>query len=385
MTRSLVFGLLGLLWPTASWAQVTGSDAARFHVDTIRSILRTVNTAREPFPAPDAVRPEEVFRIGSISGEETTQFTGPIIAVSNGPNGQLLVLDQISLLLRVFGPNGDYIREFGRPGRGPGELSSPSALAWDDQRRLWIPEPFERRYTLFDSAGTFIKTVRRSLLPAVNRRVYPALFDSHGLLDHASYGGGARIARVDTTGAVVDSFPSMRYPPNPIPRETIVAQRDPEWSKAVRHFRPRLRWTLSPDGTIWMATSDSLRLIHRSLEGDTLRVVETGHRPPTFSPTEQRAVERVSRTFEDVELAPTVIQSLHASDDGLLYVQISGELGQPGHEVDVFGAQGEYLGTFELELTIQPLSQSHFVGGYFSYVGVGAYDIPVVVRTRVGR
>jgi len=83
-------------------------------------------------------------------------------------------------------------------------------------------------------------------------------------------------------------------------------------------------------------------------------------------------------------LSPMVIQSVNASDDVLLFVHIPGEVGQPGRGISVFGRGGPYLGSFELELPIQPLSQSHFVDGHFSYVGIGPFDVPVVVRTRVG-
>jgi len=163
-----------------------------------------------------------------------------------------------------------------------------------------------------------------------------------------------------------------------------IVGRNQEWVKAVRHLKRRLIWTLAPDGTLWMAMSDSLRLIHRTLGGDTLGIIETRHRPSVFSDSEKVAVRRVAGMYEHVAFAPDIVQSLHASDNGLLFVQIAGDMGQPGKEVDVFGSEGQYVGSFRLQIPIQPLSQTDFVGGHFSYVGVGPLDVPVVVQTQVG-
>lgn len=89
--------------------------------------------------------------------------------------------------------------------------------------------------------------------------------------------------------------------------------------------------------------------------------------------------------YDEDGFTPSTVQSIHASDDGLLFVQIQGDVGAPGHEVDVFNVQeGRYLGSFELPLPIQPLSESDFRNGHFTYLGVGDLDVPVLVQTRLG-
>jgi hypothetical protein len=370
----LVFSVAVVFGSTSACFEDTPGLYSEFEVDTVGSVPITRNLAGEPFPAPESISPKEVFRIGSASGDEMRLFSGPLINLSNGPNGQLFVLDQAIFSVRVFGPSGEFVREFGGRGRGPGELSSPSSLAWDTTGHLWIPEPFERRYSVFDSIGRFQKTVPRAFFRGVNRLAYPSTV--------GTFGTGAGIFRADSTGTVLDTFPVMEYPPNRL-AGVVISGRDREWVNAIRDLRPRLIWTLAPDGTLWMARSDELRLIHRTLSGDTLRIIEANHRQAGFSDSEKDVVARVSGMYEDVEFSPTLIQSLHASDNGLLFVQISGELGQPGHEVDVFGERGEYLGSFSLDPPIQPLSQTHFAGGFFSYVGVGPLDVPIVTRARV--
>lgn len=48
------------------------------------------------------------------------------------------------------------------------------------------------------------------------------------------------------------------------------------------HYIPRSRWSLTPDGTVWSAVTGQLRLVQTSPDGDTIRIVETSHRPAEF-------------------------------------------------------------------------------------------------------
>jgi len=164
----------------------------------------------------------------------------------DGPTGQLCVLDKLALSIRVFGSDGQFVREFGGPGKGPGEFSDPAALAWSADGHLWVPERFEMRYSVFDSVGRFVKTVSRPLFQGVNRRVYPATFDTGGaLLDHASFGAGAGIFRVDTTGKVLDTFHglSAEFPGRRVHRGAKSGMGESGAApEAEAHLDPRSRW-----------------------------------------------------------------------------------------------------------------------------------------------
>lgn len=334
------------------------------------------NEVREPRPLSADLIPSEVFHLGSLGGPEETAFVGPNIAVSNAPDGRLAVLDHEARTLRIFDATGSFIRSVGRPGRGPGEFSFPSALAWGPESELWVPEPFEARYSIFG----FLRTEPRPNPPSVSRRVYPAYFDTSGaLIDHFVDGKGPAFRRISPSGEVLARYPGLGSSDLQSQRPTS----DQELAGAYRRHTRRLVWTLATDGTTWSAWSDELRLIQRSLEGDTIRVIETKHRSPRLVPPERALVNRLEREFRGVTFAPRVVQSIHASPDGRVFVQVS-DGGQPlGRDVDVFNPEGLYVGTFQTPLPIQPLAQSDLSSEMFSFVGVGDYDIPVIVRLRL--
>ena len=68
-----------------------------------------------------------------------------------------------------------------------------------------------------------------------------------------------------------------------IPRDGVQRRR------RVRQDGRTIRWGLAPDGTIWSASSGQHRLVQTGPCGDTLRIVETSHRPAEFD-EDDRAV-----------------------------------------------------------------------------------------------
>jgi hypothetical protein len=69
-----------------------------------------------------AVRIE--FRLGRFDGPEEELFSGSLLGVAIGPQGQIFVLDSQLDEIRVFDGRGTYLRTIGRPGPGPKELES---------------------------------------------------------------------------------------------------------------------------------------------------------------------------------------------------------------------------------------------------------------------
>ena len=102
---------------------------------------------------------EEVYRIGSLDGEEWEQF-GNVRKVAFDGAGQLYVFDDQADRIFVVGPDGRYRRSFGRPGEGPGEFRSPAALAVYRDGRAVVADTRHRAYHIFDANGDFERMVR---------------------------------------------------------------------------------------------------------------------------------------------------------------------------------------------------------------------------------
>ncbi len=366
-------------------AESSRSPSVEPVIDTINGAVVVRNGPAGLWGEGEAWRAEQVFRLGAPDGPPELLFGSGLMTVSLGPHGNVFVLDNQANEVRVFDPNGGFLRRFGRPGRGPGELRNPGSLAWDPLDRLWIPETFQGRYTVFDSTGTFLKTVRRSIV-TVQRIQYQIRFDRPGtFVDHSGAGGKLNLLCVDTLGQIVDSLsiPNPDLPPSVM---GIVLRPGSPTREAVGRFLPLLIWTLAPDGTVWTAISDDLRLVQLNLKGDTLRIVETDHRHPTFTPLEQDLVDRARRELgRDASFVRQVIQAIHVLDDGHVLVQIAAEMDAAGDTLDVFDPEGRFLGSMGTGFALHPRAVPALVGDTLVGVTLGEFDVAYVVRATIRR
>ena len=60
--------------------------------------------------------------------------------------------------IRAFTRDGEFVRDLGGRGEGPGELMTPSSMGWH-RSRLWVADPTLRRFTLFDVANGEAETI----------------------------------------------------------------------------------------------------------------------------------------------------------------------------------------------------------------------------------
>ena len=101
----------------------------------------------------------EVFRVGSLNGEDWEQF-GSVRKVAFDGAGQLYVFDSQADRIHVVAPDGEFRRAFGRPGEGPGEFRNAAALAVFRDGRSVIADLGHRAYQIFDANGDFERMVR---------------------------------------------------------------------------------------------------------------------------------------------------------------------------------------------------------------------------------
>lgn len=331
-------------------------------------------------------RIRELLRIGKAFGDEGDWFAGPLLSVNIGPHGNIFVLDEQADRVKVYRPNGDFLRFIGRPGRGPGELSSPTAFAWDAHDRLWVTNAFQRRYTVFDSLGNFVKRVPRPTEGA-SRLQHRLLFTADDLLlDQGAFMREPRshfFFLVDTLGSIVRHFPVLEDPF--ITDEPLVGKSIP---LAGDHF-PRRKWTLSPRGNIWFANSGKYRLFERTPEGDTLRILEAHHRSETISRPVMREIRSELRGAgldeDDVQLVRPLIQAIHALPDGHLMVQVVDSVGADSSVLDIFDPRGRLLGTVQAPFPLEVLAMPAFVGDTMFAATEGAAGVSYIVKAVIER
>jgi DNA-binding beta-propeller fold protein YncE len=95
-------------------------------------------------------------------GDPPHRLTSPT-AVIVAPNGNIFVTEghdnsPTAPVARVskFGPDGTFIRTWGRTGPGIGQFSTPHTIAIDSQGRLFVGDRNNNRIQIFDQEGNFL-------------------------------------------------------------------------------------------------------------------------------------------------------------------------------------------------------------------------------------
>ncbi|MCK7540845.1 MAG: hypothetical protein MZV63_63120 [Marinilabiliales bacterium] len=76
------------------------------------------------------------------------------------PTGPLFRTAAADGLVHKFDTTGNLVKTFGRKGQGPGDLQMPGALDVLDEKTLVVNDAGNRRLSLFDLDGNFMKTVK---------------------------------------------------------------------------------------------------------------------------------------------------------------------------------------------------------------------------------
>ncbi|WP_419936620.1 6-bladed beta-propeller [Candidatus Palauibacter sp.] len=93
---------------------------------------------------------------------------------------RLFVLQPQDGKVRVFSRAGEFVRDLGRRGEGPGELMRPNGMGWHGSR-LWVTEPMSGRLTFFDVATGEAETIRyRAEVPGSLHRWIPSAVLANG-------------------------------------------------------------------------------------------------------------------------------------------------------------------------------------------------------------
>jgi sugar lactone lactonase YvrE len=105
---------------------------------------------------------EILMRLGTagVAGETSYTFNGAA-AVAIAPNGDIFVGDGhgagTNARVAKFSQDGTFIKAWGQRGTGPGEFSTPHALAFDSTGRLFVADRENNRIQIFTQDGTFLE------------------------------------------------------------------------------------------------------------------------------------------------------------------------------------------------------------------------------------
>jgi hypothetical protein len=294
----------------------------------------------------------EVFRLGAIDGDRPDVF-GDIVSVELGLDGQLYVLDMQASEIRAFGPGGEHLRTFGRPGPGPGEMNYAAGMALDPDGILWVLNWGNRRYTGFDPAtGDVVTEIRR--IASFTSVPWPGRFDRTGRLLDVSLGSDGKPAavRLDAEFLPRDTLAL----PEADPSNTIHFRRNGVSVMSVLDpFAPRPVWAPDPFGGIMVGEGDRYRLHRIGIDGDTVMTVEVPWIPVPVGRAERDSALAVFHQIADgargampdrrprVPDFKPVHGQLFLDDDGNTWVQRTAKTGSTT-AWDVVNEKGRWLG-----------------------------------------
>ena len=266
----------------AACSETSPENASSATVDTLANgAIHVRNGAAGTWDSASSWRFEEIARIGALEGEGPDVF-GDVRDVEVDALGRIYVLDTQRKHMAVFEPDGRLVRTIGGPGAGPGEIEDANGIEFDPQGRLWLQDPGNARFSVYDTTGTLVATHRRDAI--LFSWIWPAGITRDGRMfdievvrteEPGGHGGQVLIER-DTLGVGIDTFALPEFE-----QQYFELSRDDGrmMMRANVPYSPNLEWDVGPDGSFWFGTTDQYRLVQRTLDGDTLRIVEKAWTP----------------------------------------------------------------------------------------------------------
>jgi hypothetical protein len=337
----------------------------------------------------------EELRIGAADGDGPDVFSDVHdLAVDDA--GRIYVLQRTARTVHVFDAGGAFVRAIGRPGKGPGELETPTGMLWDPAGRLWIADSDNARYTAYDTTGAVLASHRRPLTSFGWR--WDAGFMPDGcLLEQEVFGSAAGFSiaylRLDSTFAVKDTL--LASPPAPDDTDGVfIFRRGTSTTYVQIPFRPQRLGVLDARGFHWSADPAAYRLVQRTLDGDSTRVIARAYDTVPVVDGDLAEMRETYRSYIesgqgwDESRIPQVkpaFSALVVADDGHLWLRLHRPYGDSLAAFDVFDPEGRHLGPVRAPVTLGESAPVLVRGDAVYGVTYDVLDVPAVVRLRLVR
>ncbi len=331
--------------------------AAGPEVETVGDMVFVHNPA---LPLQPDLRVEFVEEL-VIGGEETAgdaMLYQPSDILVDG-QGFIHVSDYRDAVIKVFDPEGRYVRTIGRKGEGPGEFQSLLDMTFLEDERLLVLDLRARRSSLFDRGGDFLQSH-----PWKNSHFQILFTDETGYLcDENLYGSDPKLLvnKLDFKGNELENWGEF----TPVGFQTkrvgdsmlsITIPHTPHSIFAGDPARKRLYHCLNDTYLIevYEPPGKLVRKIDRPYQKVPFTQKDTDE---YYAGVDRRQNPQFSEMARDVELpkVKTISENMLVDDRGNLWVATH-ELDESGEESrrawDIFNPDGHYL--TRLWLTINP-------------------------------
>ncbi|HEY0021308.1 MAG TPA: 6-bladed beta-propeller [Longimicrobium sp.] len=330
----------------------------------------------------------QVYAVGAAEGADHEIF-GEIAGVAFDASDNLYVLDRPNARVMVYGPTGRFLRQIGRKGQGPGELTVPMQLAIAGDGTVVVMDLARPAYSLFRPDGTFIRNVAMEGL-------FPSLGSPMAWHPRGGVVGTFRPAPTASprTGTHTDNTVPLTFYPfgggNPVRLYQIPQQSTTQSSSSTPGqmmvrvvppptFSPAVLFGVLPGGQMALSFTSGYTVRILDANGQTVRYLQ---RPMPVRRTTERDRERaraersermqsgrgrvtittggggraprgapsgpeIERMLGEMRFADTIpaLKGLRVAPSGKLWVERTPPFGSEDGPVDLLTAEGQYLGT----------------------------------------
>lgn len=317
--------------------------------------------------------PDDLYSIGSLEGEPWEILSG-VRGVGFDDAGHLYILDSDSRVLK-FGPDGEFLGQFGRKGQGPGEINRPAAMAVGGDGMVVVVDP-SAGYQVFGPEGEYRHTIRPET-PVLSSQVVlsgEALFVAGGRPGALAAGGrGGRLPvqrqplRPGAAAEVIHEADGPAVERSVVSaaggQTRVMMRRPPQYSLSLKLAAGR-------GGEVALVSATDWRIEILSSTGGVRATLERPLRARPSTPRDREVVETRMRDGGgaaagaigfgggppagmavprgEVEIAATIpaVRGLRGDGAGILFVaRETNPVEQPKPPIDVVTLDGSYVGT----------------------------------------
>jgi sugar lactone lactonase YvrE len=180
------------------------SSPAGLAVDNENRFLYVCDTDLDQILVYDADPPYKLLRsIGKRDGKHELTTPGDFSRPTNAAvdeDGNVYVSDTFNDRIEIFDADGNFIREFGKPGDGPGFFTRPKGIAVDRDGHIWVADAMQDRVQVFSPEGKLLIWMgNHGLLPGQFSMVAGVLIDKQNrVITSEQYPGRVQIFRYFT-------------------------------------------------------------------------------------------------------------------------------------------------------------------------------------------
>lgn len=365
----LASALFLLCAPWAFGAQWQGTETK--DADGVVHVL----SPAAPSDGNKTVELKELWRIGGDTDDED-QIFGLISKILTDDKGDLYALDSQLSEIKVFSPEGEYLRTIGREGEGPGEFRGAQDMFFLPSGNIAVLQVFPGRLVVLKPDG---EPADDHSLPSADEGGFVLLYRGGGAvgtnlvlsigINHFAEGvfdQQRQVVAIDDKGAIQQTLHSEKRTltmSSPIFGES-------EWSSFDRV------WTVGEDGLAYIPTEWNKYQIKVCDGSGAVHYIERAYEPRKRTGEEKDRWQKIYDEFTKRQVPNSTwkiedndrdIAQIFPRKDGSVWVLSSrGQLDAPEETVgvfDVFDAKGHFRQQVTLKGDGDPMRDGYFISG----------------------